>query len=207
MKIEIWSDIVCPFCYIGKRKFEAALAQFEHKTQVQIEWKSFQLTPDLKTDPKTNSNEFLAKHKNITLDHAKKMHAFVTKMAADVGLKYDFDKVVIANSFNAHRFLHFAKSFQKQNVAKELLFKSYFVDGKNIDSVETLDQIAKELKLDYSQFKSDSFHNEVLIDIEESNALRIDGVPFFVFNRKFSISGAQDSSVFLEALQKTYTQN
>ncbi len=206
MIIEIWSDIVCPFCYIGKRKFEAALAQFAHNDQVQIEWKSFQLAPDLKTDPKTNSNEFLAKHKNITLDHAKKMHAFVTKMAADVGLNYNFDKVVIANSFNAHRFLHFAKSFHKQNEAKELLCKAYFIDGKNIDSDETLNQIAKELNIDMTRFKSDLFQNEVLKDIEESNELGIDGVPFFVFNRKFAVSGAQDSKVFLETLNQAYSE-
>lgn len=207
MKIEIWSDIVCPFCYIGKRKFEAALDQFEHKDQIQIEWKSFQLAPDLKTDPNTNSHQFLAKHKNITLEHAKRMLSFVTKMASEVGLHYDFENVVIANSFNAHRFLHLAKSLQKQNEAKELLFQSYFIDGKNIDDFDTLKTIAEKLNIDFSNFTHESHSEEVHKDISESNELGIDGVPFFIFNRQFAVSGAQDSSVFLKALQKAHSKN
>src|ERR1700744_3335374 len=109
MKIEIWSDVMCPFCYIGKRRFEDALQQFAHKNEVEVEWKSFQLNPDMKTDPSLNINQYLADIKGWNLDYARQMNDHVTEMAAQVGLEYDFDKAVVANSFNAHRLSHLAK--------------------------------------------------------------------------------------------------
>jgi predicted DsbA family dithiol-disulfide isomerase len=110
MKVEIWSDVMCPFCYIGKRRFEDALQQFEHKDAIEIEWKSFQLNPDLETDPTININQYLADKKGWTIDHAQQMNDHVTKMAAEAGLTYNLDKAVVANSFKAHRFSHLAKS-------------------------------------------------------------------------------------------------
>src|SRR5690606_35924856 len=145
MKIEIWSDVMCPFCYIGKRKFEQAMAQFPHKDKVQDVWKSFQLSPDMQTDTGKSIHEFLAAHKGISLQEAKKMNDYVTQMAKQVGLTYDFDKSVVANSFNAHRFAHFAKQHGKQEDAEELLFRSYFTDGKNIDDYATLIQLGNEI--------------------------------------------------------------
>src|SRR5690606_34803377 len=119
-------DIMCPFCYIGKRKFETALNQFPQKDRIEIEWKSFQLSPDMKTDPSKSIHEFLAEHKGFSVEQAKQMNDQVTLMAQQVGLTYRFDISVVANSFNAHRFLHFAKQYGKQNEAEELLFRSYF---------------------------------------------------------------------------------
>src|SRR5688500_16867156 len=128
MKIEIWSDVMCPFCYIGKRKFETALAKFPDKDKVHVEWKSFQLAPELKTTPDQNINDFLAEHKGISREQAAAMNNQVSQLAKQVGLVYNLDKSIPANTFNAHQFTHFAKQYGKQNEAEEILFRSYFTD-------------------------------------------------------------------------------
>ncbi|MXN91331.1 thioredoxin domain-containing protein [Flavobacterium sp. Sd200] len=206
MKIEIWSDIMCPFCYIGKRKFEVALAQFENKDTVEIEWKSFLLSPEMKTDPSKNIHQFLAEHKGISLDEATGMNDTVAHIAAQVGLEYNFDKTIPANSFNAHRFLHFTKQHGKQNEAEELLFRAYFTEGKNIDDAQTLMGFAAQLGLDANEFAQamgqGAFTDEVIADIQEAQQLGVRGVPFFVFNRKYAVSGAQEPALFLETLEK-----
>ena len=208
MKIEIWSDIMCPFCYIGKRKFEVALAQFEHKDEVEIEWKSFLLSPEMQTDPTKNIHQFLAEHKGISLDEATGMNDNVAHMAANAGLQYNFDKTIPANSFNAHRFLHFAKQHGKQNEAEEQLFKAYFTEGKNIDDAPTLMALAHSMGLDADALATamgnGDFTNEVIADIQEAQALGIQGVPFFVFDRKYAVSGAQDPATFLETLETSF---
>ncbi len=201
---------MCPFCYIGKRKFEAALAQFSHKNNIQVIWKSFQLSPDMKTDPNKNINQFLAEHKGISLQEAKRMNDYVTEMASQVGLTYHFDKSVVANSFKAHRFSHFAKQHGKQNEAEEKLFHAYFTDGKNIDNNDTLIQLGIELGLDKSTLKhaleTEMYADDVNNDIYEAQQIGVRGVPFFVFDRKYAISGAQDSQVFLQTLEKSFTE-
>jgi predicted DsbA family dithiol-disulfide isomerase len=206
MQIEIWSDIMCPFCYIGKRKFEAALVQFEHKEDVKITWKSYQLSPDMVTDPKKNINQFLAEHKGISVEEAKRMNEYVTGMAAQVGLTYNFDKTIVANSFNAHRFAHFAKQYDKQDEAEEKLFSAYFNEGKNLDDYDVLIELGKEIGLDNDALKialeSGAYAEDVRTDIREAEQLGLRGVPFFVFDRTYGVSGAQDSKVFLETLEK-----
>lgn len=210
MKVEIWSDIMCPFCYIGKRKFETALAQFPKKDRVEVEWKSFQLSPDMKTDPGKNINDFLAEHKGMSVEQAKQMNDQVTQMAKQVGLTYRFDISVVANSFNAHRFLHFAKQHGRQNEAEELLFRSYFTDGKNIDDYPTLISLGTEIGLDAAALKTalenGMYADDVRADIHEAQQIGVRGVPFFVFNRKYAVSGAQESQAFLETLQKAYDE-
>ncbi len=210
MKVEIWSDVMCPFCYIGKRKFESALSQFEHQNNVEIIWHSFQLAPDLKTQPDKNVYQFLAEHKGMSIEQAKGMDDQITLMAKGVGLVYNFDKSIVANSFNAHRFTHFAKQYGKQNEVEELLFRSYFTDGKNIDDYATLIQCGEEAGLDTTALKialeNGSYADEVRKDIYEAQQLGVRGVPFFVFNRKYAISGAQESKVFLETLEKSFAE-
>lgn len=210
MKVEIWSDVMCPYCYIGKRKFEAALAQFAQKDKVELEWKSFQLAPEMKTQPDMNIHQFLAEHKGVSLSDAKGMNDYVTQMAKQVGLVYNFEKSVVANSFNAHRFGHFAKQYGKQNEAEELLFRSYFTDGKNIDDNGTLIQLGAELKLDTAALKTalenGTYSDDVRSDIYEAQQVGVRGVPFFLFNRKSAVSGAQDSAIFLDALEKVFTE-
>jgi predicted DsbA family dithiol-disulfide isomerase len=195
MKVEIWSDVMCPFCYIGKRRFENALNNLEHKAEVEVEWKSFQLTPGLKTSPAMNITSYLAETKGWTLDYARQLNSQVTQMAAQTGLTYNLDKSVVANSFNAHRFSHFAKKYGLGPEAEEQLFKAYFTDGKNIDDLETLIELGSKIGLDAAETKeileSSAFAVEVKQDIDEAKYLGIQGVPFFVLNNKYAISGAQ----------------
>jgi predicted DsbA family dithiol-disulfide isomerase len=210
MQVEIWSDIMCPFCYIGKRKFEAALEQFQDKDNVEIIWKSFQLSPELKTQPDKSIHSFLSEHKGIPLEDAKRMNNRVSQMAKQVGLVYNFDKSVVANSFNAHRFSHFAKQYGKQGEAEEKLFYSYFTDGKNIDDYETLVQLGSEIGLDKDQLKntldSNAYADEVRNDIYEAHQVGVRGVPYFMFNNKFAVAGAQDIQVFSETLEKSFSE-
>jgi len=210
MKIEIWSDVMCPFCYIGKRKFESALNQFEHKDQIEIVWKRFQLAPDMVTDSTKNIHEFLAAHKGMTIEQAKGMNNHVANMAKQVGLDYNFDKAIPANSFLAHQFSHLAYKHNLQGQAEEALFKAYFTDGKNIDDINTLVQIGTEIGLaayEITNALNDNLYaNEVRNDIDEARQIGVNGVPFFVFDRKVAVSGAQDSSIFLETIENTFAK-
>jgi predicted DsbA family dithiol-disulfide isomerase len=208
MKVEIWSDVMCPFCYIGKRRFEAALEEFGHKDNIEVEWKSFQLNPDLETDPKININEYLAERKGITPDHARQMNDYVTNLAAEVGLKYDLDKAIVANSFNAHRIGHLAKKHGLGDVMEEALFKAYFSEGKNTDDKQTLVELGVAVGLDRDELiqtlESNAFADEVKHDIAEAQYLGIQGVPFFVMNNKYGVSGAQAVPVFAQTLEKSF---
>jgi len=189
MKVEIWSDVMCPFCYIGKRRFEQALQHFEHKEEVEIEWKSFQLNPDLETDPAISINQYLADRKGWTIDHARQMNDHVTKMAAEAGLTYNMDKAVVANSFKAHRFSHLAKKHGLGVEAEEALFKAYFTDSKNIDDNAILAELGKQIGLDVAEaeqvLNSEAYADEVKHDIDTAQYLGIQGVPFFVLNNKY----------------------
>jgi len=210
MKIEIWSDVMCPFCYIGKRRFEEALQNFEHKDDVEVEWKSFQLNPDLKTDPNINVTQYLADIKGWTLDYAQQLNNQVTEMAAGVGLTYNFDSAVVANSFDAHRFVHLAKKHGLGDTAEEALFKAYFTEGKNIADHATLTELGIEMGLEEEHIKqileSDTYSGEVKNDIAEAAYLGVRGVPFFVMNGKYGVSGAQIVPVFTETLEKAYSE-
>ncbi len=210
MKVEIWSDVMCPFCYIGKRKFERALEKFSAKEHVEIEWKSFQLNPDMKTDPTKNVNQFLAEHKGIPFSRAKQMNDRVTAMAQEVGLQYDFDKAIVANSFDAHRLSHFAKSHGKQDAMEERLFKAYFTEGKNTADHETLIGIAVEVGLNGDEVRAvlsgTEYTEAVNNDIDQAHRIGVHGVPFFVFNNTYAVSGAQPAEVFLQVLEKIYDE-
>jgi predicted DsbA family dithiol-disulfide isomerase len=206
MKVEIWSDVMCPFCYIGKRRFEAALADFDGRDQVEIEWKSFQLNPDLKTDPSISIHDYLAQIKGWDASYARDMNNQVTAMAAEVGLQYDMDRAVVANSFDAHRFAHLAKKHGKGPEAEEALFKAYFTQGKNIADHNTLADLGASIGLDAEEVRNtlntDTYAQDVHQDIYEAQQIGVRGVPFFVLDNKYAVSGAQSSLVFLSALEK-----
>jgi protein disulfide-isomerase len=207
MKVEIWSDIMCPFCYIGKRHFEEALKQFPDAENVEIEWKSFQLDPELpKPASHLNVYEYLAERKGISLEQSKSMHQNVEEMAKRAGLNYNFSKTVVSNSFDAHRLIQFAKTKHLGDEAEERLFKAYFEEGKNLCDTSTLIELACEMGLNEKEtaevIHSDQFTSEVNTDIEEATRLGIRGVPFFVFNRKYGVSGAQPSESFLNVLNE-----
>ncbi|MDB5109762.1 MAG: DsbA family oxidoreductase [Mucilaginibacter sp.] len=210
MKIEIWSDVMCPFCYIGKRRFENALQHFTHKNDVEIEWKSFQLNPNLKTDPAINITQYLADVKGWTTEYAQQLNDRVTEMAAGEGLTYDFEKAVVANSFDAHRLAHLAKKHGLGDQAEEALFKAYFTEGKNIADHGDLTELGMSIGLEENEIKhtleSDTYAGDVKHDIAEAGYLGISGVPFFVMNGKYAVSGAQMVPVFLETLEKSYSE-
>jgi predicted DsbA family dithiol-disulfide isomerase len=210
MKIEIWSDVMCPFCYIGKRRFEDALQQFEHKDKVEIEWKSFQLNPNMVTDPSVNISQYLADAKGWTLDYAQQMNNHVTEMAAEVGLTYHMDTAVVANSFNAHQFTHLAKKHGLGDAAEEALFKAYFTDGKNIDDTDTLAELGTAIGLNADEIKqtiaANTYADAVKHDIAEAQYLGIQGVPFFVMNGKYGVSGAQAVPIFSQTIDKAFDE-
>lgn len=210
MKIEIWSDVMCPFCYIGKRRFEKSLENTSLKDKIDVEWKSFQLNPGMQTDTSININEYLAQHKGMPLEQAKALNAQVTQMAKGEGLEYNFDKSVVANSFKAHVLTHFAKQFGRQDEVEELLFQSYFTEGKNIDDIEVVKDIAKQVGLDdvaYQKVVVDgSLDHEVKMDINEARQIGVQGVPFFVYDRKYAVSGAQPVELFIQTLEKAYSE-
>lgn len=210
MKVEIWSDIMCPFCYIGKRKFEMALANFPKKDKIEVVWKSYQLMPDLKTQPGKNIHTFLSETKGMSIETAKMMNSQVTEIGEKIGLNYDFDNSIAANTFNAHQLIQYAKSQNKGERAEERLFKAYFTEGKNIDDLKTLVTLGVEIGLDASALKialeTGKYADQVRADIDEGQKIGVRGVPFFVFDRKNAVSGAQEPQAFLERLSKTYEE-
>ena len=208
MKIDIWSDIRCPFCYIGKRKFEMALDQFADKDKVEVTWRSFELDPNLETQPDINAVDHIAAVKGMTRDAAERMHEHVIHAAEGVGLAFNFEKAVVANSFNAHRLIQLAKTKGLGNEAEEQLFKAHFTEGKNINDKEVLTQTGIAIGLDEKEItamlSSDAFAGAVRQDEQEAQAIGVSGVPFFVFNDRYAVSGAQSPDTFLQALQQSW---
>ena len=210
MKIEIWSDVVCPFCYIGKRKMEKALEKFPFKDQVEIEWKSFQLNPDQVTDPTLSTLKHLSQSKGWTMSQTRQITSNVVEMAKVESLTFDFDKAVVANTNRAHQLIHLAKEIGQQNQMKELLLQSYFTEGKNVDDLDTLVTLGQKVGLEKDRIlealNSNEFSSAVDEDIYESRMIGVRGVPFFVMDRKFGISGAQPDEVFDQTLEKAWTE-
>jgi predicted DsbA family dithiol-disulfide isomerase len=208
MKIEIWSDVMCPFCYLGKRKFENALAQFVDKEYIEVEWKGFQLNSALVTNPAISIQQYLSEHKGMSLEQVKQSQSYITQSGQTVGLDYHFDKVIVANTFKAQQLLKFAHTQNKQNEMEERLFEAFFTEGKNVDDMPTLVQLAVEAGLDTTglphALETNQYLAQVQTDIAEANALGIHAVPYFVFNRKLAVNGAQESTVFLETLRKAF---
>lgn len=206
IQVEIWSDVMCPFCYIGKRQFEKALADFPGRDSVSVEWKSFQLDSSIKTDPTKKAVEMLAAKYGWSLEQARQATSRVAKMAENEGLSFDMDNTKVINSFDAHRFTHLAKKHGRQNEAEEKLFSAHFCEGKSTADHETLVSIGSSIGLPESEVRaalaSDAFSNDVRRDIVRARELGVTGVPFFVFNGKLAVSGAQGSEVFLKALSQ-----
>jgi predicted DsbA family dithiol-disulfide isomerase len=213
MKVEIWSDIMCPFCYIGKRNFEAALKEFEAKNEIEIEWKSFQLDPTIpKTfEKKVSTYEYLADRKGMPVERSKELHDSLVETARKVGLTYNFEKAVVANSFDAHKLIQLAKTKGFGDAAEESLFKAYFTDGKDMSDHSILIQLGKEIGLNEEEITTaltnEEFDSKVNLDISEGSQLGVAGVPFFVFDRKYAISGAQPIETFLNALKQSYAES
>ena len=210
MKVEIWSDVMCPFCYIGKRRFEKALDQFPEKDKVKVEWKSFQLNPGLKTDPGKSATDYLMEIKGWSREQAAGANQQVTAMAAAEGLQYNMDRTVLANSYDAHRVLQLAKEEGLGSEMEERLFKAYFTEGENIADHPTLTRLANDVGLDTTRvnrvLEGEEYSNNVENDIYESQQIGVRGVPYFVLNDKYAVSGAQAAETFVGALSKAMSE-
>jgi predicted DsbA family dithiol-disulfide isomerase len=210
MKVNIWSDVRCPFCYIGKRKFELALEKFPHKDQVEVIWRSFELDPSLETQQDVNVYDYFSKAKGISQAQAKQMFSNVTNIAKEVGLDFNLDQSIVANSFNAHRLIQLAKSKGLGNEIEEALFIIHFMEGRNIDDQETLLQTGISIGLDEKDVRevleTNAFEFEVKQDEELARSIGVSGVPFFVFKDKYAVSGAQSPETFLQVLEKSWQE-
>ena len=208
MKVEIWSDIVCPWCYIGRRRFESALNGFEHRQQVEVIWRSFQLDPTAPLDFAGNVNDLLVERYGMSLKQAESTHARVTALAAQEGLEYHMDRARPVNSLDAHRLIHLAAQHHLQGEMKERLQKAYFTECKLISDIDTLVQLAVEVGLDAEEarntLESNAYADAVQSDELQAQALGCNGVPFFVFDRKSAVSGAQPADVFTKALSSAW---
>jgi predicted DsbA family dithiol-disulfide isomerase len=202
VKVDIWSDVACPWCYIGKRKFEEGARRFGG--DVEVEYHSFELSPDTPVDFDGTAADFLAGHKRIPRDQVDQMLDRVIGIASEVGLDYDYDSLQHTNTIKAHQLLHYAKSKGRQLDMKERLLKAYFVDGRHVGRVEDLADLAAEIGFDRADvirsLESDEFLGAVKADQSQAVAYGIQGVPFFVIDGKYGVSGAQDAQVFAEAL-------
>lgn len=210
MKIEIWSDVMCPFCYIGKRHLEKAMETLPFNSEIDIEWKSYQLNPEYHNNTNESLYDYLARAKGMSVEQAKQLTGNVIEMANKVGLSLDFERSIPANSFDAHRFLHYAKTKGLQNEAEEALFQAHFIEGKDIASKEVLSAIGQTLGLVKPEIDSalagDDFTEAVKYDGYESQQIGIRGVPYFVFDRKYALSGAQPIEAFIAAITQSFTE-
>lgn len=210
MKVEIWSDFVCPFCYIGKRKFEAALSQFPHKEQVVTEFRSFELDPNADSNAGVSTHEMLARKYGMTLEQAKASSDNLVQQAAVVGLDFSFEGTMETNTFDAHRLAQYGQSQGRGAETAERLFHAYFTENDNISSIERLVELAAEAGLDAASaravLESEQYADVVRAQEEEGSRLGIRGVPFFVVDRKYAVSGAQSPAVFLDTLNKAWEE-
>ena len=206
MKIEIWSDIMCPFCYIGKRQLETALEQFPND-EIEIEWKSFQLDPTIEPQSGKDVYSFLAERKGISVEQSIEMHKGVVERAKSVGLDYHFDKAIISNSLTAHRIIHLAKKNNLGDEMEEIFFKAYFTEGRDLNDAQTLIELGTKAGLNSDEVKEvveneNLYLNDVHSDIHEANQIGVQGVPFFDFDRKYAVSGAQPVEAFVQTIKE-----
>jgi predicted DsbA family dithiol-disulfide isomerase len=208
IKIDVWSDIACPWCYIGKRKFEDAAGRFDG--EVEVEYHSFELSPDTPVDFEGDEVDFLAGHKGMPADQVRGMLDHVTGVAAEVGLDYDFGSLHHTNTVKAHQLLHFAKARGLQLEMTERLLAAYFVEGRHVGRVGDLADLASEVGLDRDEvvlaLETDRHLADVRADQQQAQSFGITGVPFFVLEGKYGISGAQAPEAFLGALQQVQAE-
>ncbi|MGW5241122.1 DsbA family oxidoreductase [Monashia sp. NPDC004114] len=204
MKIDIWSDIVCPFCYLGKRRLEQALATFEHRDEVEVTWHSFELdrgAPAVSSQPLV---DLVASKYGISPDQAAEQHRSIAAAAIELGLEFNWEQARYGNTFDAHRVVHLAADHGLADLAHDRLMRAYFTDGLAVGDRDSLVALALEIGLDESEVRemldSDDYGNHVRSDEATAKMLGIESVPFFVLDRKYGLSGAQPVGVFQQAL-------
>ena len=213
MKIDIWSDVVCPWCYIGKRRFESALGQFAHRDDVSVTWHSFQLDPTTVSTPKGVEDDhigMLTKKFGTSRAKAEQMLDGMTTTAAADGLEYHFDRVKSANTFDAHRLLHLALEHGRQDALKERLMHATFTEGLPVGDHGTLADLAVEVGLDRAEVDAalagTDYADDVRADIAQARAYGISGVPFFVVDEKYGVSGAQPAEALLDVMNQAWQE-
>jgi len=206
MKVEIWSDYVCPYCYMGKRRFEEGLSQFEGKESVEVVFRSFELDPQAKVDGNPSVYTLLEKKYGLSRERATQSLEDITRQARQVGLNYNMDITIQTNTFDAHRLTHYAKTLGLAEAFSERLFQAHFTNGLHIGDQQTLIQLAEEVGLSKMEvikvLEDDLFAEDVRADENDAQHLGVRGVPFFLIDGKQTISGAQPSEVFLKALRQ-----
>ncbi len=210
LTVEIWSDVVCPFCYIGKREFENALARFPHRDSVQVIWKSFELDPSAPARAEQDTYGMLSEKYGMTREQAMERTRGVRERAATLGLHYDFDKAIVGSSFHAHRLIQLAKTKGLGAEAEERLFRAYFTEGAHLADTTTLVRLGMEIGLNTAEVEqmlaSDLFADAVRRDEQEAQQIGVRGVPFFLLADKYTVSGAQSSEHFLGALEQAWRE-
>lgn len=211
MKVEIWSDVVCPWCAIGKHRFEKALAQFAHRDDVEVRWRSFELDPDAPQERTGDLHEHLASKYGLTTERAEQLNAEMTERAAADGWDFHFEHAKPGNTFDAHRLLHLAAERGVQDAVKERLFSAYLVEGERIGDPETLVRIGADAGLDAEEARAVlaglRYGDEVRADEHQARQYGISGVPFYVIDEKYGVSGAQPPEALLQVLDTAWTES
>ncbi len=209
MQVEVWSDLVCPWCYLGKRRLEQALEQFPHRAAVDVVWRSFELEPDAPRIAEPRADLLVTRY-GMTPEAAAQRDAQMTALAAEAGLDYRPDRVQLGNTFDAHRVLHAGRAAGRQPAVKERLLRAYFTEGRALTDTDTLVELAAEAGLDAAETRAaladGSYAADVRGDEREAQELGITGVPFFVLHRRYAVSGAQPADLMLQALEQTWAE-
>lgn len=210
MKIELWSDFACPFCYIGKKRFEKALNRFPHKDEVEVIYKAYQLNPQAPKVMAGSSYESFARGHGMSVEQAKQRFQMFTDNAKSVGLTYNYDIIQMTNTFDAHRLAKWANTLGKEALLTDRFMKAYFTEGHNLANFDELVKLSEEVGLNPEEarkvLESSDFASEVKAQINESRQIGVQGVPFFVINRKYGVSGAQAEEYFYGALEQIYAE-
>lgn len=210
MKIDIWSDFVCPFCYIGKRRLDKALENFKHKDEVEVVYHSFQLDPYAVKGTGENMYESLASKYDVSYEEAVEMTSNVVEQAKLTGLEYNLDTAIQTNTYEALMLTYFAREKGKEKEYIERLMKAYFTDSLDIGNYEVLLQLSEEVGLNKDEVREvlqkDKYRSEFTEDIMLASNYEISAVPFFLINEKYAIPGAQPSSIILNVLNQVYNE-
>jgi predicted DsbA family dithiol-disulfide isomerase len=210
LTVDIWSDVVCPWCYLGKRRFEAALERFEHRDEVAVTWHSFELDPAAPPSNDEPAAERLARKYGMSVAEAQAKHAQMTEMGAAEGIEFRYDLTRTGNTFDAHRLIHLAAAHDLQDTVKERLLRAYFTEGEPIGDPDRLAALAAEAGLDADEARAalagDDYAEAVREDEQIARQIGIHGVPFFVIGRRFGVSGAQPADVLLGALERAWNE-
>lgn len=209
--VDVWSDVMCPFCWMGDRHLEMALEEFSHRDDVKITYHSYQLMPDYPEGNPLPAAVAVARQKGMPEEQFKQMNDGVAARGAEVGLEYNFDTALTVNSRRAHRLSHLAEKAGVQHELMQNLFKAYFTDGKNVEDREVLADIAVASGIDRDEalanLDNEDLDHAVQADIDRAGQIGVQGVPFFVFNNKYAVSGAQPKQVFQQALETVWNEN